>query len=232
MKSVKCGFVGSYSVIDNKIKKIMEELLDINNKKLEQWYAEDFEEATNLTVVLANMLEPKPIITVLPKESIGDQIFKVDVIFTYPETTQEVIEQEVDGVEVTKTITIPEKHIAFQIKTNEGQAEVYANGYIGKSFLHKGQVYYYSGCWYIKGGVNLEALESLAKFTGTYPNPNIYKVLELLKTFKERKLTSKQGSTEYLSIRQYYRLAEPDVWSAMQTLELVSIAGDRIILTF
>lgn len=218
------GFVNSVINVETKqMEDLLKEKQFIPADKLEAWEKDDYEVATQITKELAQWLFPRPHVYVFPKDSAADQHFKVDVMFTFPAWS----EADPEG----NKIDYPERKVIFQIKTHEGQAETFLHMYGKKGVTYKGQSYPCPGVWWVQGDLSWQKALTLAKFTNSLIHPELEKGIKLLQKLRDvLGVKSPQGT--YLEYRKVKAMLSPFVWEGLQALNLITLAGGRVIYRF
>lgn len=225
MKKYEIGYALS-SIVNKKVASKMQEKIDMDKNKLEQWYNEDGEIASSIVRELAQFLFPTPNVIVLEKDTAGDQYFKVDVILEFPEWVEPSTGDLPEMVHEAYTC-------AFQIKTHAEQAEIYMEEY-KDGVKYKGQVYPCPGVFYcnaktLSEAITVEGVETLGAFTNAILHPEISKAIDIVNTNFYR-VAQREGPYLYLHHRPFQKFFEPWIWDALQRLKILSVGGGRILL--
>ena len=192
----------------------------IETTVLNEWdKQEGVDVCTPLVKEMVQFFDPVPTVIEFEKNSVADQIAKVDIALAFPE--EKGIDEEGNEYLITQ-----ERTIGFQLKSSEGAALAHME-------KNKDGTYY-DGVFYPCPGVfwcrdiNLDTLEALASFTGGNVNPLIYKAIELLKKIKPLATKSPHGLYFDARVMQTKMIKEKIAWQALLTLKLVTIAGGRM----
>lgn len=207
----------------------MNDKLNIDYKKLDEWNDNDDEIVTSIVRELAWYLFPRPEVTILDKDTAGDQYFKVDIILDFPEYT--ITADKSENIPETKYLS---RTIAFQCKTQQEAAERFVEKY-KDGVKYKGQTYpcpgvYYNNAQNINECFTMEQLENLAEFTHSIVNPEFIKAIELLESLK--RIAERDRLYTYLDQRRFHNLFDSSIWDSLERFNYVTKGGGRIIYKF
>ena len=213
------SFGTALELTKNKMSKLIKPI-DIEAKTLNQWDKEEVEHidiATPLIKQMVQYLTPVPTITELAKDSVGDQVAKIDLIFEYPE----VKSIDENGEEY---ISSPHKIVGFQVKSSEYMAKLHME-------KNKDGVFYDGVYWPCPGvfwctEVSLKTLVELANFTGGCINHDVDTVIEKICKLKATATKGVQGYYHEYSVLR--RLFSKFQWKALQELKVINLVGGRI----
>lgn len=191
--------------------------IDIEVTTLNEWDKQEVEYldiATPLIKEMVQYLYPAPEVVEMAKDSVGDQIAKIDLVLKYPEIVE-------DGVVVSDG-----RLVGFQVKSSLKGAELHMEKNKEGSF--------YDGVFWPCPGVfwcdeiSLESVIALAKFTGGCLNPEISEAIALLDKIKDLASKCEQGLYFEAKAIQKKLITNPIVWKALKEFGIVYIAGGRM----
>lgn len=226
---VDFGGIDETLKLDKKIKKRMNEKVNIDKQTLDKWEETDMEIVTSIVRELSYYLFPTPDVTILEKDTAGDQYFKVDIIMDFPEFTLEAT--DIDNLPET---TFPARSIAFQCKSSKVAAENFIDKY-KDGVVYKGKKYpcpgvYYNNADTINECFTIEQLKNLGEFTNSIVHPKIIAGIDIL--LKLKKIAERDQVYVYLDQRRFQPLLDSWVWSALEKFKFISTGGGRIIYKF
>lgn len=185
---------------------------------LNEWDKDEKDIATPLVIKMCEYLTPQPTIHEFDKDSVADQIIKVDIALEFPELR----DKDDEGNEY---ISSPHKIVGFQIKSSEHNA---------LRHMEKNQDgVFYEGTYYPCPGVfwctevNLSVLIEFANFTGGLINPEIEEAVLLMEKLRETAQKGLQGRwLDYKRVRKFLKSKQ---WEYLQELRVITLAGGRVI---
>ena len=195
--------------------------IDIEVTTLNAWdkQEEEFIDiATPLIKEMVQYLSPVPTITEMAKDSVGDQVAKIDLIFEYPEV------KSIDEKTGEEYVASPHRIVGFQVKSSEYMAKLHME-------KNKDGVYYDGVHWPCPGvfwcsEISLTTTVALANFTGGCVNPEIDKAIEDITKLRATATKGVQGY--YHNAKLLKKFFNDFQWRALQDLKIVMLAGGRM----